>query len=263
MPLIEKAEEEERTLLAPLFALHRHDRVLIDSVLERHFGNAWADSVSEPTVARLDSGAFTLLGGDPGAAAAQALLAVAPIYYVTPETDGWRWALRKAFGEGITALPFTPFSWQSLDTAHLAELARRVPPGFELKRVDAAVAERLPGDMGNDYFLECFHSIEDFLERGAGFCAVHGGRIVSAASSAAASSYGIDIDIATVAEYRRRGLGTAVGARLVLHCLQNGLEPHWLAANADSERLAARLGFIPGEPYETFEIDPQLPVAGV
>ena len=258
-PIVETGIEQ-RSILAPLFASHKHDRVLIDSVLEGSFGSAWADSLSEPTVARLDSGAFTLLGGDPGAAAARTLLAVAPISYVTPESHGWRQILQKAFGPTISALRFTPFSWESLDEAYLADLSQQLPAGFAVKRVDAALAERLPADMGNVYFLECFHSVEDFLERGAGFCAIHGGKIVSAASSAAASRYGIDIDIATVAEYRKRGLGMAVGARLVLHCLQNGLEPHWLAANADSERLAARLGYRLEKPYETFEIDPQPPV---
>ena len=256
MPSIVEIGVEQRGILAPLFASHIHDRVLINSVLEGHFGSAWADSMSEPTVARLDSGAFSLLGGDHGAAAARALLGLAPVYYVTPETDGWRRVLQKSFGEAISTLPFTPFSWASLDAAHLEDLAQRMPAGFGLRRVDAALAERLPADTGNDYFLESFRSFEDFLERGAGFCAVDDGKIVSAATSAAASSHGIDIDIATLAEYRRRGLGTAVGAGLVLHCLQNGLEPHWLAANAGSERLAARLGYTRGEPYETFKIEP-------
>jgi hypothetical protein len=49
-------------------------------------------------------------------------------------------------------------------------------------------------------------------------------------------------------------LGTAVGARLALHCLERGTEPQWLAANAVSERLALRLGYVPGQTYETFAI---------
>ena len=46
-----------------------------------------------------------------------------------------------------------------------------------------------------------------------------------------------------------------VGAKLVLHCIQNNIEPKWLAANEDSENLALRLGFTKGEYYETFQIN--------
>jgi predicted GNAT family acetyltransferase len=57
-----------------------------------------------------------------------------------------------------------------------------------------------------------------------------------------------------VPDCRRQGLGTAVGARLALHCLERGIEPQWLAANAASERLAIRLGYACRETYETFAI---------
>lgn len=44
-------------------------------------------------------------------------------------------------------------------------------------------------------------------------------------------------------------MGTVVGAALVLHCLQRGIEPKWLAANSVSERLALKLGYTKGETY--------------
>jgi len=138
----------ERNVLAPLFAESRHDTVLINTVLEGYFGVSCADSPSVPLVARLDSGAFTILGGNSKVAAVKARLRHAPIHYVTPENDEWR---------GV--------------------------------------------------------------------------------------------------EYRRKGLGTAVGAKLVLHCLQGGIEPKWLAANAASEKLALKLGYESGETYETFEVE--------
>jgi GNAT superfamily N-acetyltransferase len=247
----------DREVLAPLFRHHRYDTVLIRSVLEGHFGTAHADSGSTPTVARLDSGAFTLLAGHPEAPATPALLRHAPIAYVTPENDGWRDALVAEFGNRISPLPFTAFAAHSLDQSRLAELARRLPAGFDLRVVDRALAERLPSELGNPTMIENFRSLEDFERRGAGYCVVHEGRVVSAATSMARCRDAIDIEIETRPEFQRQGLGTAVGARLVLHCLQVGIEPHWLAANAASERLALRLGFEKRETYETFEIKPE------
>ena len=254
MPSVVEIAAEERCILAPLFRETRYDVVLRNSVLEGHFGVSYADSRSAPSVARLDSGAFTVLGGDPGAAAVTALLRHAPIHYVTPANDEWRQILEDEFGERFVALRFTEFSPRSLDQKRLAELVRSLAEGFELRRVDRELLERLPTDTGNEYFFENFASVEDVLERGIGYCVLHKDRIVSAATSMARCKGAIDIEIETVPEYRRRGLATVVGARLVSHCLQRGIEPKWLAANPGSEILALKLGYDKEGTYETLEI---------
>jgi GNAT superfamily N-acetyltransferase len=245
----------DRHLLEPLFEDCRYDRVLIDTVLEGYFGTAYTDSVSHPTVARLDSGAFTLLGGDPGAAGVTDLLHLAPISYVTPQSDEWRRRLKDEFGARVSALPFVDFSTVSLDPIHLARLAQLAPPRLDLVPIDRSLVEQLPSDMENPYFLENYQSADDFLERGLGYCILNQNRIVSAATSTARSRKAIDIEIATVPDYRRQGLGTVVGARLVATCLERGLEPRWLAANAASEALALKLGYVREETYETLAIE--------
>jgi len=253
--MVVEVEPGGRHSLIPLFANCRHDRVLIDSVLEGHFGRAYADSADGPAVARLDSGAFTMLGGNPRAAGVRDLLRVASVHYVTPQTAEWRATLEGEFGPWLSTLPFVEFSAAALDRAHLLAFSRALPAGFELRCVDQALAERLPADLGNDGFLECFHSIADFLKRGIGYCVVCQGRIVSAATSMARSLWAIDIEIETAPGYRRRGLATAVGARLVVQCLEWGIKPCWLAANAASEGLARKLGYVRGSRYETLAID--------
>jgi len=244
-----------RHSLTPLFAPCRYDRVLIDSVLEGHFGSAHADSAGAPAVARLDSGAFTILAGDPAAPAARDLLRLAPISYVTPQTDGWRRLLQDEFGPCISTLTFTDFSAVSLDPAHLASLVQTLPAGFELRRIDRAYLQHLPMEMGNEYFFENFWSADDFLARAMGYCVRHAGRSVCAATAMARSIGAVDIEIETAPEFQQRGLGTVAGGRLLLHCLEEGIEPRWLAANAASEALALKLGYTRGETYETFEIE--------
>jgi GNAT superfamily N-acetyltransferase len=254
MPSVVEIAVDERSVLAPLFRENRYDVVLRNSVLEGYFGVSYADSRFAPTVARLDSGAFTVLGGNPAATAVTALLRHAPIYYVTPENDAWRRILEDEFGERVVALRFTECSPRSLDQDHLAQLVRSLAEGFELRKVDRKLLERLPTDMKNEYFFENFRSVEDILNRGIGYCVLHRRRIVSAATSMARCRGAIDIEIETAPEYRRRGLGTVVGAKLVSHCLQRGIDPKWLAANLSSEKLALKLGYEKAETYETLEI---------
>lgn len=243
---------QERGVLWPLFEANRRDAVLIRTVLEGHYGVAQADSRSDPTVARLDAGGFAMLGGDPGAAAATALLHERPIFYVTPETSAWEAVLRAEHGDRLTALRFTECSPALLQADHLERLVRRLPAGFELTRIDAGLVPRVGADLGHPYFFECFHSADDFQRRGLGYCILHQGKVVSAAASMAACDSAIEVEILTDAAYRRRSLGTCVGAQLALVCLERGLRPEWVAGNPTSLRLARRLGYEAGDTYETF-----------
>lgn len=255
MPSVVEIEADRRRIVAPLFSKNRYDRVVIDSVLEGHFGMAYADCEIQPSVARLDSGAFTMLGGDPQAPAAIHLVRHSPVYFVTPENKGWRRLLREEFGSRISLRTFTICSPHSLDRDRLTRLAQQIPAGFELRRIDEPLARRLPSDMANPYFLESFHSVEDFLQRGIGYCILYQGRVVSTVTSTAASTAAIDIDIETAPDFRRRGLATVVGAKVVLYCLENGLEPQWMAENRLSEQLARKLGYTLGVSYEMFQIE--------
>lgn len=195
-----------------------------------------------------------MLGGNPIAAGVKDLLRRAPIHYVTPQDNKWRCLLQDEFGTRISALPFTDYSSKSLEQAQLAKLIWTVPPTFELKRIDKPLAEQLPFDIGNEYFFENFQSVDDFLGRGIGFCILHQNKIISAATSMAQSSMAIDIEIETMPDFRKQGIGTVVGAKLVSYCLELRIEPRWLAANAVSEKLALKLGYVQGETYETYAI---------
>ncbi|MFQ6088011.1 MAG: GNAT family N-acetyltransferase [Candidatus Methanofastidiosia archaeon] len=254
MSSIVEIKPDKRRILYPLFQSNKYDTVLINSVLEGHFGTAYADSDSQPSVARLDSGAFTLLGGDSESPQVLELLSLAPIHYVTPESKKWR-ELLKEFGDHITRLTFTEFHATSLNIQHLKEIIGLLPQGFILKRVDIEIAQCLTTELNNEYFFENFHSIDDFITCGIGYCILYQERVVSAATSMAMCNDAIDIEIETSTDFRGKSLGSFVGAKLVLYCLENNIEPKWLAANEISEQLALKLGYTKGKKYETYKIN--------
>lgn len=80
------------------------------------------------------------------------------------------------------------------------------------------------------------------------------GLIVSGASSYSAYRGGIEIEIDTKEEYRRRGLALACGAKLILECLDRGLYPSWDAHNRCSAALAEKLGYRLDYAYDAYEI---------
>jgi predicted GNAT family acetyltransferase len=95
-----------------------------------------------------------------------------------------------------------------------------------------------------------FASPSDFFERGVGFCALSGEQMVCAATSAFICDGAIEIQINTNRGYRRMGLATAVGATLLVHCLEHGIDPHWDTGDPASARVAEKLGYLPESAYE-------------
>ncbi len=248
-----------RQVLVPLFAAHRRDRAIIDCVLEGHVGETFADDLAVPTVARLGCGPFAALAGDPASPSARDLVRYAPIDWVTPETDAWRGFLETEYAGRIRRIRFVELSAEDLDPGQLDELAQALPPGFTVARIDAELAEALIRDLGKQWLLSSYASMDDFLARGIGYVVLHNGRVVGSAASAVSSSRAIDIDIEVAPAHRRRGLGAAVGAALALECVQRGIEPLWLASNDISVRLAQKLGYLVKGEYETFEIQQTRP----
>jgi GNAT superfamily N-acetyltransferase len=72
-----------------------------------------------------------------------------------------------------------------------------------------------------------------------------------------ASSYtvyngGIEIEVDTKPEFRRKGLAAACSARLILECLQRELYPSWDAHDLRSVALAEKLGYHADDPYTVY-----------
>jgi len=243
-------ESERRLVLAPLFAGQRHT-VFIDSVLQGHMGMAYADDPVSPTVAHLVWGEIHYYGGDSTHPLARAFLAELPIDHTVYACVGPWWALLSDTWEGrLIVLGVQHFDPSRLDRAHLLELARERPPGYEIRRTDVALAGRIEASLGSPDHVNLFDSPDDFAQRGIGYCALWDETIVSAASSSAICDGAIEVQINTHADHRRRGLARAVAAHLLVECLDRSLTSHWATRNPASAALARQLGYRDGEVTE-------------
>ena len=77
---------------------------------------------------------------------------------------------------------------------------------------------------------------------------------VSGASSYSGYPGGIEIEIDTRADFRRKGLARICGAKLILECLERGLYPSWDAHNPGSAALAKKLGYRFDRAYAAYEM---------
>jgi GNAT superfamily N-acetyltransferase len=99
-----------------------------------------------------------------------------------------------------------------------------------------------------------FKNYQEYSEKGLGVVALHNGDLVSGASSYTVYRDGIEIEIDTRVDYRRKGLAFACGAKLILECINRNLYPSWDAQNKWSVALAEKLGYHFDKEYEVYEV---------
>ena len=99
-----------------------------------------------------------------------------------------------------------------------------------------------------------FPNYSKYCKLGLGFAICKDNRIVSGASSYARYQEGIEIEIDTKEEYRRKGLAYVCGAKLILECQKRNLYPSWDAQNKNSLALAEKLGYHYSHSYKAVEI---------
>lgn len=77
---------------------------------------------------------------------------------------------------------------------------------------------------------------------------------VSGASSYSSYWEGIEVEVDTREEYRRRGLAYVCAAKLILECRNRKLYLSWDAHNMQSVALAEKLGYHYDHEYTAFSV---------
>ena len=162
---------------------------------------------------------------------------------VIPLNEEWEKLIRECFPEAEPTTRYAIHRCKEFDREKLKSFVDALPEGYEIRRIDGEIYDLISDDDDLEDLIGEFETKEAFLEKGRGFAVLKDGKAVAGASSCYCYSYGIEVEIATIETERRKGLAAAVGAKLILSCLEDGLEPVWDASNLSSLRLAEKLGY--------------------
>ena len=226
------------------------EETMVWSCLQGVMGRAmWNEGVTAGLIA---SGDFCFLAGEPD----RALLARAAGPILAPRTPDWHPLIEAYFGP--RAIPETRYAIKKepgiFDRRRLEALAAALPAGYELRLIDEAMVPVLLAQAWSRDLCAAFDSPADCCRRGVGVAALYEGVPVAGAGSYCVYRGGIEVEIDTRPDHRRRGLATACGARLILACLDRGLYPSWDAIDLRSAALAEKLGYRRGDPYPVYWI---------
>ena len=127
------------------------------------------------------------------------------------------------------------------------------PAGFELKSLSSDLISETK-KFGVKIESRFWASAADFLEHGLGVCLLKDDDVVSICYAAAIADGLAEVDVATDAEFRGRGLASVAAQRFIRDCLQRQVLPTWdcFEDNTASLKLALKLGFVPARNYALY-----------
>lgn len=129
----------------------------------------------------------------------------------------------------------------------------------EISPIDESARKTLLEESWSADLVANTNSIEDRFPRAFGFIARLDGRIIGGVGCFTVYLSGVEVEIDTREGYRRRGVATELAKRMLIECKTRSLECHWDAMNAESARLARKVGFVWDRTYWCYEMSVHAP----
>jgi len=243
-------ELKDTSRVKPLF--EGWQETLIWSCLQQVMGRVFVTDPENPVSAFAFVGCFGFYAGKPD----RELAAAKPEGFVimVPRDEAWAELIEECFPSAKRVIRYAIRKDTRFDPEALRKERDSLPEGYELREIDAEIYDLCLEDPVTRDFVSAFGSREKYLRWGRGMVILKEGRIVSGASSYTRYLEGIEIEVDTVEEERKKRLATIVCAALILRCLEEGLYPSWDAQNMNSVRLAEKLGYELDHEYIAYEV---------
>lgn len=224
---------------------------LIFSCLQGIMGKIYVTDPERPLSAMAYVGCFAFYAGVPDRELAEKK--PAGFVIMTPRNEAWAACIRECFPDAKKTVRYAIRKDTVFDLQKLRRMAAGLPEGYEMRTIDAELYDRCLEEELTADFVSSFESKERYLALGRGVVILRDGKIVSGASSYTRYREGIEMEVDTAPEERRKGLAQAACAALILSCLEEGLYPSWDAQNLISVRLAEKLGYEMDHAYTVYE----------
>lgn len=228
------------------------EETLIYSCLQKVMGKVYVTDMENPKSALAFVGCFGFFTGEPD----RELVLNKPdgFVIVTAQNEKWEQLIEESFPSAKRVSRYAVKKNTSFDRSLLEKNLQMLPEGYELKKIDADIYDQCLKNPVTADFVSSFENKEQYLSIGRGMVITKDGSIVAGASSYTRYKEGIEIEVDTVAEERRKHLATIVCSALILNCLDEGLYPSWDAQNMNSVHLAEKLGYEYDHEYTAYEL---------
>lgn len=250
-------EITNRKITAPLF--NNWEETIIWSCLQGIMGNIYANDSSNPTAAMAVLGDFTFFAGEPSTelAAYKPSWCTQDFMIMIPQNEDWKNTIMQIYDSKakIVSRYATKKEPDIFDKERLRKIVSSLPSEYEIRMIDKTLYQMCKAQDWSKDLVSQFPTYEIYHKLGLGAAVLKDDMIISGASSYARYQDGIEIEIDTKEQYRRKGLAYVCAAKLILECLKRNLYPSWDAQNKCSLSLAEKLGYHYSHAYTAIEVE--------
>lgn len=233
------------------------DETIIWSCLQKVMGEVYTNSPKEDAAMAI-LGDFVFYAGKPD----KKLLQFKPesckqdFMIMVPQNDKWAELIETCYGKNAKKVSRYAIKKEKevFDKQKLQQVVLQLPEEYQLKPLKEKEYVLCQQNKWSSDLVSQFKDYKTYQELGLGVVILKDGEIVSGASSYSRYRDGIEIEIDTRKDYRRKGLAYVCGAKLILECLERGLYPSWDAQNIWSVALAEKLGYHYSHEYTVYEV---------
>lgn len=251
-----KVKKEEMYKIVPFF--EGWNETPIWSCFQGYMGNAWADNNENPKSAQVIAGDLCFFAGVPDIDLVKNIPLSFPskCILMVPQNEGWAILIEQVYKNSCNR--FMRYSIKKetgiFDREKLRTYIEKLPTEYNIMKIDEELFNKVKKEEWSKDLCSQFPTYMGYEEYGLGFVVLLNGMIVSGASSYTVYDKGIEIEIDTKDDYRRKGLALACASRLILECLDRGLYPSWDATDMNSVALAEKLGYHLEKEYVTYSV---------
>lgn len=232
------------------------EETLIYSCLQGVMGKVFVTDPVEPKAACAFVGCFAFYAGVPD----RELVASKPRGFVimVPADEEWAKTIEDCFPDAKRVTRYAIRKDTVFDRQLLQSYVNSLPAGYQIVSIDGALYDQCLLNPVTADFVSSFGSKEAYLQKGRGVVILKEGAIVAGASSYTRYNEGIEIEVDTQPQERRKHLALIACAKLILNCLKEGLYPSWDAQNWNSVMLSEKLGYVFSHEYTAYEVSSEM-----
>ena len=229
------------------------EETMIYSCLQKVMGRIYVTDLDNPAAAMASIGCFSFYAGEPD----KELVEAKPEGFIimVPQNEEWAELIEESFDDAKKVTRYAIKKNTNFDRKYLEEIVNKIPEGYVLRKIDSEIYDLCLEHPATKDFVSAFRSKDEYLKNGRGMAVLKDGKLVAGASSFTRYKEGIEIEVDTLEEERRKGLALISCASLILSCLDEGLYPSWDAQNMNSVKLAEKLGYEFDHEYTAYEVE--------
>lgn len=172
-----------------------------------------------------------------------------------PLSEGWKDKLGELFkNKGAITIDRKTFSFDEVEfKTNKINISEKLLDGYDLRAIDKEVANKIN-------ITKSWESIDEFLDKGIGYCIMKDNEIVSACYSIYVGKGEAEVDIFTDEKHMGQGFGKIVATSFIDNCISRGLIPSWSCwpFREASRALAKKLGFQEKEDIKAYYWSPNM-----